>query len=1098
MHLLKRIVIYLLLTFAMALAILPTALQWTLPKIAQDFGYELRLLDIDFSPLTAELSVDGFQFKDAESQATLANFAHFSAKLDLSALFSRTIHIESLKLSDGELNIVQQNEQIFIAGYPIPTTSQTTEKEPFNWHFAIDRLQLNLWQFNFTQNQQPPLTYRIGYLNLNNLSSRQLELATLELNSLIQQQPIRVDLKIQQWQSPIQMQARIQTDRLELDRLQPLQQVFAPDLPLQLQGEFNSDITFDIQQNGAHWDVQQSGRLELTQFKGTFAEQSLQSKTLNWDGESNLQKNAMGNLSIEGQFNATDLHLRQKDLQLDTQQISSEIQANIVQNEADTRAQIQSHLIGANLSLKQPEVQLKLEQILSELNSEITFADAMRITSTGRVETENLKLQQAKNNLTVAKSSQTLDAMIDLQKQTLQQQGRITLGKLSLNTPELNLNSHGIDWNGKTRIENLNAAPTIHNDGKLLVKNTQLNQAKENGLLAKFNDGIQGEIHNRVQLQKDIRVQDASKLSIPKVQFAQNDHSLHANNVNWSGKLALQKTLSADGDFSIANLSAQQGEWSLSSALTLQLQKFVSDFTQHQIQSELTLKNSEVKHPLLHATSQSLTLVNDSLISQGETIDLTAKGAIKASNITLQALAANPQFQPVEFALTDLTLNDWNATTNGIEFANLTLDGLTLKDATNSIALQQLSLGESAINAAHLKMGKLTLHDSATQLNFDAEKHLSLQQNLTAWLAAMTAKNSPEKAKNPVMENQSNKSSRISLQGVEITGNHPVHLQFSKPEFTQDLAVTTLKLGTLDSTQPNLNTPLTLALNIGEYGKIDTRATLQPFAPEAKVTLKNDISALALTPYSNLAKHAIGYEIDSGQLNAQTQFDLSGETFTSETKLQLNKLTLNALDTSENQAFNAKMSMPLDAGLSLLRDKQDNIKLTLPVNGDIKDPNFDIGNVIAKAMSGAMGKASRTYLLLTLQPFGAIALIGEMALDQMKTVQLQSITFGAGSFKLSTEMHDYLQKVANIMQDKPKFQLQLCGGVSEQERTVLAKNSQTKVELITDEVMLQLASQRQRQIQQTLQRLNIPANRIISCRPKIRSKDTAPSVEIGF
>jgi len=431
----------------------------------------------------------------------------------------------------------------------------------------------------------------------------------------------------------------------------------------------------------------------------------------------------------------------------------------------------------------------------------------------------------------------------------------------------------------------------------------------------------------------------------------------------------------------------------------------------------------------------------------------------------------------------------------------LELANLRLQQPQNApvLNLEQMRLGRSQLSAESLDIGQIQLNNLASHLAFDAKQTLPIQHHLTHIVAELTGvpiEPQPETDTKPnTQESSETPTLPIKLAGVQISGNNPIVIAMHEPNLRQTLNLKNVTLSALDSTNGQKASDLNLELLIGEFGQFNSKGTLQPFADPRQIQLDNDIQALSLLPYSAIVRDAVGYEINSGQLDASNRFTLNGSDFSADTTLRLNKLQLAAADQSKVAEFDKKITLPLNAALSLLRDKQDNIKLKIPMNGDINNPNIEIADVIAKALSGAMGKASRVYLLSMLQPFGAIALVGEMALDQMKLVRLQAISFEAGSFKLSTQMQEYLQKVSHIMLDKPDFQLQICGGASEQDRRFIA--TQNKAE-IADETLLNLAQQRINKVKQTLIELKIPAKRLIECRATIRSAEQAPSVEIGF
>jgi hypothetical protein len=188
-----------------------------------------------------------------------------------------------------------------------------------------------------------------------------------------------------------------------------------------------------------------------------------------------------------------------------------------------------------------------------------------------------------------------------------------------------------------------------------------------------------------------------------------------------------------------------------------------------------------------------------------------------------------------------------------------------------------------------------------------------------------------------------------------------------------------------------------------------------------------------------------------------------------------------------------------------LQDKSGNIKLSLPVSGDANNPNFDMGGVISKAMNSALMTASRTYLLLALQPFGAIALAGEFVADQLSAVKLQPITFKAGQDTLSNDMLPYLTKINTLLNERKDIQIKLCGGASEADRPALQKaikpgfnESDVQQTDINDTQLHTLAMQRQSLIKRQLMQMGTPSKQVIICQPTINRNADTPQVEVGI
>ena len=62
-------------------------------------------------------------------------------------------------------------------------------------------------------------------------------------------------------------------------------------------------------------------------------------------------------------------------------------------------------------------------------------------------------------------------------------------------------------------------------------------------------------------------------------------------------------------------------------------------------------------------------------------------------------------------------------------------------------------------------------------------------------------------------------------------------------------------------------------------------------------------------------------------------------------------------------------SLPLDTALELLRDSDGNIALSVPVSGDVDNPQFDYSDAINQAMLSA----AKGAVLIYFQPLGLLS-----------------------------------------------------------------------------------------------------------------------------
>jgi outer membrane protein OmpA-like peptidoglycan-associated protein len=105
--------------------------------------------------------------------------------------------------------------------------------------------------------------------------------------------------------------------------------------------------------------------------------------------------------------------------------------------------------------------------------------------------------------------------------------------------------------------------------------------------------------------------------------------------------------------------------------------------------------------------------------------------------------------------------------------------------------------------------------------------------------------------------------------------------------------------------------------------------------------------------------------------------------------------------------------LPVSLAVALLKDPNGNIELNVPVEGDIDDPHFEFGKIIASTLKN-------TFTKLVSSPF---AILGSLAGGGGE--DLNNIEFEFGSAKLAPQQIEKLDKLAEALSDRPALLLKI-------------------------------------------------------------------------
>ena len=215
-------------------------------------------------------------------------------------------------------------------------------------------------------------------------------------------------------------------------------------------------------------------------------------------------------------------------------------------------------------------------------------------------------------------------------------------------------------------------------------------------------------------------------------------------------------------------------------------------------------------------------------------------------------------------------------------------------------------------------------------------------------------------------------------------------------------------------------------LNEGSAVKIFGK--INPFSLQAftDVTLDfNGVNLTSLSPYS--AKFA-GYRIEKGKVSMVLRYKLDNGQLTADNNFVLDQLVLGERVESPDAT-----TLPVRLAVSLLKDADGKIDLSLPISGDLSNPDISIWSLLAGATKELINKLVASPLTI----LGSLAGGG--------SEDLESVKFAPGDATLSTLEKEKLVIVAKALKIRPALNLDIRGAADAAlDRPVLAAMDLTR------------------------------------------------------
>lgn len=191
--------------------------------------------------------------------------------------------------------------------------------------------------------------------------------------------------------------------------------------------------------------------------------------------------------------------------------------------------------------------------------------------------------------------------------------------------------------------------------------------------------------------------------------------------------------------------------------------------------------------------------------------------------------------------------------------------------------------------------------------------------------------------------------------------------------------------------------------------KLEISGTVQPLATTKSGNLRVNIDGVELSSMTPYSGKYIGRGIRKGKLSVDLEYAVDDRNIDAKNALFFDQLSL-----GENVESDNAVSLPLDLAIALMQNRKGEIKLNVPVQGNLDDPEFSIGGIVVKVIMNMIVKAATS-------PFALIgALIGSEE-------QLDQIVFEPGLATLDQSETDKLDKLASVLYDRPGLKIELAG-----------------------------------------------------------------------
>ena len=744
-------------------------------------------------------------------------------------------------------------------------------------------------------------------------------------------------------------------------------------------------------------------------------------------------------------------------------------------------------------------------------------SDALQIAVAGQLEGKGGFVNPTPGKLAFAHNGLGWNGKFVLDRKTetadLNFDGALTLQKFKMATADLNLDEENLAWNGSVQIKIPNSPD------ELIIK-------------------AAGQMAGK-----------GASLDSPSANF-----KFQGSGLNWNGKFAFanqQQTADTklDGDLKFAKLEVATAD-ALLTEENLTWNGSIQIFLPETVEAQRLTTNGklESRRQTVALLRQNLSLANENLSWKGRfncglkdfSAGLAAEGDFSLTDLAITA--TQTKLRLLASKAVNLKSIKGDADTQ-FSVAAAKITGLDLVGQTDAPKESSLfSASEVQADNVKLELLKKVSIESVRMLAANGVLHHKNDgswlyiDDLTTFLAdsgsSTQKKPSPNRAaqKTQPPAKETDVQSGIQIGSLEIVGDSVVHFEDEtvSPTFRTEVRLKEARVTDINSEKPDQASPVTLVAESRKYTHLKLQGNVQPFGEHISLDLKSKIKAIEMPPLSPYAVKTLGYNLISGEMDADIDLKITVGQLEGEGDLKLHNPRIEAVNPEKLQNA-AGSPIPLQSALQVLRDKDNDVRLKIPISGDVSDPKFSFSDAINKAVIKGLSMATLSYLKYMLGPYGVAIGIIELGVKvggkALTGIRLKPVDFQPGVSNLDPATMEYLGKVAVILKEKKDLRLRLCGWATESDRmgqraaseiptaapgvAPLARKSRPDGEIVapkddrfplSNEAILDLAERRADQIEDILvSQHGIKDKRIFICKPEIDpAPEAKPRVELVF
>ncbi|MGA2464233.1 MAG: DUF748 domain-containing protein [Thermodesulfobacteriota bacterium] len=231
-----------------------------------------------------------------------------------------------------------------------------------------------------------------------------------------------------------------------------------------------------------------------------------------------------------------------------------------------------------------------------------------------------------------------------------------------------------------------------------------------------------------------------------------------------------------------------------------------------------------------------------------------------------------------------------------------------------------------------------------------------------------------------------------------------------KPDYSAKLTEIGGRISGLSSKETTM-ADVELRGKLDDYAPLEITGKINPLKEDLYVDIKARFKDMELSPTTPYAAKYVGYTVEKGKLSFELKYLIVKKKLESQNYIFLDQLTLGEKVESPHAT-----KLPVKLAIALLRDRNGEVKLDIPVTGSLDDPKFSVWGIILKIIVNLLAKAATSPFALLGAVFGG----GE---------ELSYLEFDDGIATIAETNIKKIDTLVKALSDRPALKLDIEGHV---------------------------------------------------------------------